>query len=324
MELKTRVVLLRLCTVLIAVCSSLVSTAAVVPQQDIDLRLLIDVSAPAHERDEAGLRGSVVEQLVQLLPDGAQASIWGYAQSTRRIAKQASVNGLWRQVAGIHARHLSPASRYSDLHGALKRVLYDLDQPQRKRTHLLLLSNGRILLKDPTQEEKNHQNTLKLVSENLALRNVVVHTLAIAPQVEGDDWELLRQIADATGGMHRVIADEAEARRYVLDLVRLLQLNNETSVDSNGRFRISPNTRSLTVLWEATEQAPSLVTPGGRTLDRFTPLENGRWVEARNFEMVSIQEPQPGWWVATADPLQVAFAGELDILVEGLESPVVP
>ena len=65
--------------------------------------------------------------------------------------------------------------------------------------------------------------------------------------------------------------------------------------------------------------------PDGTVLSRLTPLPRGRWLRAQNFEIVTINAPQPGWWrIVGPKPERVQVIGEIGIEVEGLDSPVVP
>ncbi|MEM9622984.1 MAG: vWA domain-containing protein, partial [Pseudomonadota bacterium] len=316
------------CAIILTLSSAQAAAAA-----PVDVRIVVDVSKAMHVADPENLRGAGIELLVQNLSNEQSAGLWAYSQLTQKLVEYGPANGLWKQMAAIHSRHLEGQSERANLPGAVQAATWDLDRPDRPVTHLVLFSNGRI---DQGLTPLEHDNVKQLLLNSWAAKlrdaRVIVHTVAIAqgPQAEVDT-DLLRQLADLSGGLHKTVSDQSALQTYLLDILALAEHAPQVQPDANGRFQIAPGDQALNVLWMQDEAArngqpsPVLLQPDGERLDRLTPLDSGRWVLAQNFEMVTVREPQVGWWqVEGVTPKRLTVLGDIEIRVDGLATPVVP
>lgn len=292
----------------------------------LDVRVLLDVSERVHQRDQQNVRQTIVKALINQLPPSTTGGVWGYADLTQQFARHGQMSDMWKQVAAIHVEHLTAASRAQNPLRALTNVVWDLDQPDRGRVDLIWLSNGRIALADESAELASRTELIQSLGNRLAAARIVVHTVALGPVAEGDDFQLLQQLSEMTGGLHRVVSSDSDARQYVQALIRLLQAGTEAVVDAQGRFQVAPGTERFTVLWRVEEGSmPGLRTPAGRELSRLTSVPAGRWLHTRSYEIATLENPAPGWWQLTGPkPLRVGVFGDLQVKVAGLRSPVVP
>ena len=221
-------------------------------------------------------------------------------------------------------------------------------------SHIVLISNG---LLNTGKTKREHDNDRQLLlnawASRLASAGIFVHTIAITAasksksenagqvgksRVAGQDsgalenpyldFNLLRQISQLSGGLHKLVRNKAELQEFLLDLQALINRVPQAEIDNNGRFEIAPGAQRLTALWfldEKKAQSAYLLQPDGTVINRLTPLTSGQWVRAQNFELVSLQQPQSGWWrVVGIDPAQLQVIGEIDIRVDGLNLPVIP
>ena len=295
----------------------------------LDVRLLIDVSNRMQEQDKADLRRAAVTALIAQLPLNTKAGLWGYAESTQRYLPYGDVTDMWRQVAMIHGQALNPRSGDVNLERALEQVLWDLDDPQRPTTHLVLFSNGAMDTANIATEEPSaatRTRLLALLSNRLAGRRVQIHGLSVADAQLADDVDFVGQLAAVSGGLHRVVATVEDAQQFAQDLVRWLDLQGEALVDAHGRFQIPQGTQSVTVMWpRQDEPVPQLETPDGKTLSRYASLEQGRWLLAEHFEIATLNQPATGWWrIAGVPAARVALISDLQIKVRGLDHTVIP
>ncbi len=318
---------------------------SVLAAPEIDLRIVVDTSQAMQNIDSANLRASGTQLLIRNLPDEAMAGIWSYDKHTRQVAKHGAATGLWKQVASIHSNAMASSGSEANLPHALRTATWDLDEIARGKVHVVVFSNGVIDSgKGDGADDGARFELLNEWASSLRRNRVVVHTISIgsqetssgsgenAPAVDGPsantDVELLKQIAHLSGGVHAVISDKTALRETVLDIHSLATRAVQAQVDGAGRFQIAPGAERFTILWFASESGPlplTLRTPQGKTLDRLSSLPAGRWLMARDFEVVTIERPQPGWWqVEGPRPARLAVYGELDIVVSGLQSPVVP
>ena len=305
------------------VCTPVVHAASGDP---LDVRILVDASKALHESDSLGLRSQTVRSLVSQIPEDAVAGVWGYAHLTQRYAKHAKATGLWKQVASVHAEHLSAMGVGQNPQAAFDNVLWDLTEPDRGEIHLVWLSDGGIRLDGQAASQESQEYLLNTLANRLAANRVVLHTAFIGPVRDDSNVALLMQLSQVTGGIHRNIETEVASNELARDIVRRAQAGSEAVVDALGRFKIATGTERFTVMWQRDDQQlPSIVRPDGERLHRMTAIPNGRWLLADEFEMATIESPVPGWWkVEGPAPLRLGVYGDLAIKVQGLRSPVIP
>ncbi len=295
--------------------------------QRVDLRMVVETSAAMGAADPENLRGQALELLIRGLPDAAHAGLWSYSRHTTQVARYEPVSALWRQVASIHAGSLRPGSSQADLPGALRAATWDLDRAERGRVHLVLLGTGAIRLGGTDEESLlARRDLLAGWGADLVRQRITVHTIGF--QADTTDVDLLKQLAELSGGLYRPVSDAASLRAAVLDIQNLAMTAPQARVDQAGRFQVAPGAARITALWflkDASGEAPQLEQPGGKRLGRLTPLPGGRWLRAQQFEVATIEDPQPGWWrVVGPAPDRVQVYGEIGVRVDGLDSPLVP
>jgi hypothetical protein len=330
---------LRLTTFFLAVVIGIPVQAAEVGSS-IDLRVVVDMSEAMQIRDPDNLRSEGIEFLIRSLPDQAHAGVWSYARHTQKVAQFGPANALWKQIASIHVDSLKASGDQADLPGALRAASWDIDKKTKGTSHIVLFGNGDIRLgKTTTEDAQARQNLLSTWALGLRRARIVVHTIGFSTDgfstdgfstdvKSGDDLDLLRQLAEVSGGLHQVVADRSELQSVLLDVQRRVALQPKPQLDAAGRFQVAPGAQRLTMLWfalDSRESEPKLLAPNGVEFSRLTSLPNGRWLLAQNFEIVTLDEPQPGWWqIIGATPDRLSVFGELDIRIEGVASTVVP
>ncbi len=298
---------------------------AISAEQSVDLRMVVETSAAMAAADPENLRADGLDMLIRGLPDGARAGIWSFSRNVRQVARYETVGPLWRQVASIHAGNLQAGSKRIELSAALAAATWDMQQTDRGPVHLVLLATGSMSLGDAAADDaRARRDLLAEWAAGLKRNRVVVHSLAF-PDGDGD---LMKQLADLSGGVHRRVTDVGSLQAAIVDVQRSAMMSPEARLQADGRFQVAPGADRFTVLWTASEEGveePELVQPDGATLSRLTPLPRGRWLRAQQFEIVTIDAPQPGWWqVVGPKPERIQVIGEIGVEVEGLDSPVVP
>ncbi|XOV82023.1 MAG: hypothetical protein ACFHXK_14280 [bacterium] len=295
----------------------------------VDLRLVVDVSQSTHDTDTANARRTALEYLIRTLPDDAYAGVWSYARYVRQVARLDVSDGLWKQVASIHAGSLQPQGSQVMLEDAL---LAATKLPTRHDTeqsaHLVLIGSG--ALDTGKGQEADTQARQHLLTQWLPQQqseNRLIHTIAIGPPEQGDHL-LLRQLSESTGGVHVTAGDETVLRDVLFDVLTHVEPQPLVLADDAGRFQVAPGASRLTVTWfgePALSAGPSIALPDGQTYSRQTAVAGGRWLIDAAFEMLTIQDPLPGWWQLQGQtPDQLAVFGEIDVRIEGIQATVVP
>ncbi|MEM7097005.1 MAG: vWA domain-containing protein [Pseudomonadota bacterium] len=295
-----------------------------------DLRIVVDVSRGMHELDKPALRGAAIELLARSMPESEQGGLWAYSQLTQQLVSPGPANDMWQQLMTVHGRNLAPGNRQADPTTALKSATWDLEAVDRGYVDVVWITNGDI---DTGATELEHNNARQLLlntwASKLRQNRIRVHSIALSP--EGADTaielDMLRQVANLSGGIHKVVSTIQEMQTVALDIVRLMQIQPTTQADKGGRFQVTPGVERLTLLWlqKPSADQPMIETPDGMKLSRNTAIPDGRWLLAQDFEMISINNPKAGWWKTHGlKPDQLAVFGDLEIRVTGLAAPVIP
>ncbi len=295
----------------------------------LDLRLVVDVSQATHDTDRSNARRTALEYFIRTLPDDAYAGVWSYARYVRQVAKLDTSDGLWKQVASIHAASLQPEGDRAMLEAAL---LAATKLPTRhdnsQAAHMVLVGSG--VLNSGSGETADTQARQRILTQWLPqqqAQNRKIHTIAIGPPEQGDHL-LLRQLAESTGGLHVMARDAAALHDALVDVLSHVEPQPLVQADEAGRFQVAPGASRLTVTWFGEPELsadPSIQLPDGQTYSRNAALTGGRWLIDQSFEMLTIEDPIPGWWTLQGKvPDQLAVFGELGVRIEGVDATVVP
>jgi len=301
-------------------------------QPAYDLRIVLENSTAMQAGDEQGFRQAALKLLVEQLPQGSRAGFWSYDEVTQEVVAYGPIDRMWRQLAGIHAGHLTTVRSGRNLSRALEHATFDYADVDRGPVHILLLSSG---VDDQglseTEQSIHRQRFLATWASELRSARIVVH--AIAFDGGGDnDHDLLRQLTAISGGQFVEPTSLQTVQEFILGLINLPAPQTQALVDATGRFQVAPGTQSMNLLWlhpasaEGSDlDAVSLVAPDGTVLDAVRGIPQGRWLRTTGFDMMRLERPQPGWWRLRGVPAaQINLVGDLEVQVIGLEQTLIP
>ena len=299
-----------------------------------DLRIVVDTSASMQQADPQNLRGTAVELLASAMPLDSVGGLWAYSELTQQLVSHGPTDELWRQLMAVHGRNLAPGNNQADPTTALQAATWDLQRADRGYRDVIWISNG-LIETGATELENNNarQLILNTWASKLKANRVRVHTIGIQPDTAEEservplEQDFLRQVAQLSGGLFKTVQNREQMQAVVMDIVRFMQIRPTTSADRSGRFQITPDVSTLSLLWLHTPsaQAPTLETPDRQVLSRDTAVPDGRWLLARDFEMVTINQPQAGWWqIHGTAAHDIGIFGDVAIRVSGLDAPVIP
>jgi len=209
-----------------------------------DLRLLVDVSAGMQVADAEDRRAVALEHLLGLLPDGARASLWTFADEPLALVPPGTVDDDWRGQARSAVEGLSWAGTRSNLPEALAAAVPDLDTPEPgyRRAIILLTGGGIDVAESPMINAVAARDLMATLVPRLRANAVPVYSVALSAQA---DWPLLRALARGTGG----------------DAVRA-----GTAGQLPGQLQQVLQRAALALQVEAAPDKPTLVTRGSEPL----------------------------------------------------------
>ena len=292
-------------------------------EQQVDVRILVDVSGSMKHNDPKHLRRPAVRLLSGILPAGSKAGIWMFAEDTQNLVPVAKVNSAWkrkvRRLAGkIHDRGL-----YTDIGDALETASADWEGANNSQQRVMvLLTDGVVdISKD---EEKNKAERLRIQNEVIpALRKLGVRVYTIALSDDADR-ELLAQIANATDAWFEAVKNADELEKVFLKIFEQSVSVPEVPLTQN-KFKIDHSIKEFTALiFKKNDDAIYLQSPSGQKFEAETMDASIAWFSEENFDLITITEPEAGEWkiIGPVDPdNRIMVVSDLKLDVNNDELP---
>jgi len=271
--------------------------AAGSPQADrADLRVLIDISGSMKQNDPKNLRRPALRLLVGLLPEGTRAGVWTFARYVNMQIPLAVVDPAWKRKARLSSRRIASPGQFTNIEAALKRATADWSGPPGPfRRSLILLTDGKVdISRNRSKNQASRQRILEKVLPRLRRLGVTIHTIALSKNA---DHELMRRLAETTGGWFEQVEDAEQLQKVFLRLFEKVGRPDTVPLQDN-RFTIDASISEATVLvfHKPGAQATQLIPPGGQSFGREQAPKSVKWHRDQGYDMLTISDPQPGEW----------------------------
>ncbi|MGI9326198.1 MAG: VWA domain-containing protein [Pseudomonadales bacterium] len=306
----------------------------------LDVRLLVDVSGSMAKSDPDGLLSPAVQLFLELLPEGAKAGVWTFAQQVNQLVKYDRVTPLWRAQAQIQTSKLPTTGLRTALGDAVATASWDHAGGNGAR-HLVLLSDGRLDLADEAQvNQAGRQQLLAEQLPRLAAAGFKVHTVALSKL---GDLAFLRQVAQVGNGTHQIVRDLGALPETLIGLFAQIGPADRLPVvplapglaatasagkpqsiptaAADATFLVEPDLAELTLVARTAEASElGLLAPAGERYDRYAVPAGSRWHVTPQYEILTMNQPAAGTWrIAGASSAQVFTYGDLRLRL--LDSP---
>ncbi len=303
-----------------------VSSAAESPAKPSDVRIIIDISGSMKETDPENLRIPALNLLVELLPDQSQAGVWTFGRYVNMLVPLAAVNQSWRDAAKEQGKSVNSVGLHTNLTEALAKASWKVAADSGFNHSVILLTDGKIDMAEAGQnaEQVNSAERTRLFNEVLpvyAAAGARIHTLALS---DGADKSLLQQISLETGGLFLQASSADELLKAFLKAFDRAVPVEQVPMDDN-RFDIDASVKEFTALIfrKGGGKETRLIQPDGSVITYADAQPEGavRWHQDVNFDLITVQSPQTGSWVADADldpDNRVQILSDLTLNVEGL------
>ncbi len=278
------------------------SHAADEPSHVEEIQVLIDVSGSMKQNDPQNLRVDAVQLLINLLPDNAKVSLWLFSENTKLLIETDAVDADWRRKAvkatlTIHSRGI-----YTHIEEAIQTALKDGFTGAGGK-NLILLTDGMVdISKDIMVSADSRERILSEWIPRLSQQQIKVQTIALSDQA---DKELLEKLAFDTGGWSEIATSADQLQRLFLKTSQKVA-PKDTLPLNNNQFSIDASIQEFSVLVfkSAGGSATLLVTPDQQKIDKNSSLTGLSWLEATNYDLITVKQPKPGNWQieAAIDP----------------------
>lgn len=263
-----------------------------------EVNLLIDVSGSMKQNDPKNQRISAARLIINLLPDGAKAGIWLFAEQTQAAIKTGTVNKTWKKKALAAANKIHSRGMLTDIEKAIKTVLSDGAGRGRKKS-LILLTDGMVdISQDIMVSADSRERILSELIPVLQERRIEVDTIALS---ENADKELLDRLAFDTNGWTEMPDSADQLQKAFLKMFNKAVPRDSVPLDKNS-FTIDDHVEefSALVFKKQPSSATKLISPSGKALSHSKP-EGAGWVQDSHYDLITVQKPETGVWKIDAD-----------------------
>ena len=265
-----------------------------------DVRLLIDVSGSMRESDPQNLREPALELMVQLLPEGSRAGVWTFGQWINMVVPHADVDEQWREKAIAAVSEISNHGLLTNIPDAIELSTFDVERlGHAYRTSVILLTDGKVeVSENPIDNARAARDLLSKVVPELSDWGVTVHTIALS---DNADWEFLRAVSQATGGLAERAQTAEELSQVFLQALDIAAPTEQVPM-LGGEFLIDESVDEFTVLVFPDEEDTQveLVRPDGASIVLEDAPVGASWYHNERFELITISDPQDGQWQVLA------------------------
>lgn len=280
-----------------------------------DMRLLIDVSGSMRQNDPNNLRVPALRLVNELLPGGARAGIWTFAEDVETLVEPALVDEAWKTRARNALGRIHSRGQLTDIERALDAASADWSAPDPEHErHIVLLTDGLVdVSKNAAEDTASRARIAGEQVERLKDLDAKVHVIALSDSV---DTELMQILSERTGGWMETPRDADTLQRVFLHMLEQSAAPATLPLDGN-RFSVDDQVSEFTVLaFREAQGTTRLVSPTNRLISAADPGEGVQWRAESAYDLVTVSEPAAGEWelLGAEDPdNRVAIITDLGI-----------
>ncbi len=293
------------------------------PRASVDAVLLVDASGSMLKTDARNLRYEGAKLFLKFLGDTDRLAIVSFADKAQVVSdlkdfKEASVNGTLKEIEAIKTE-----GQFSDIYEGIKKSEELLNASPRNDAEriIILLSDGKM---EPNPSvAMPASRTVSLVNDllpDLKAREIKVHSLAFSEQA---DKVLLGEIAAATDGLNWFTATPEEVHKSFANLFLAVKRPQVVPMTSRG-FNLDDDVDEATFYITREEASKlTLISPKNEEMTVEKVPEWVTWFAGKNFDVITMREPDPGEWQVLGGASADGFATVLTHLKLVTDWPVI-
>ncbi|NEV62060.1 VWA domain-containing protein [Thiorhodococcus minor] len=259
------------------------------------MRMLIDVSGSMRKNDPENLRVPALRLVNELLPEGARAGVWLFAEKTEVLAPPGDVDKGWKRKTGARLDRIHSRGLLTDIEQAITTAVTGWDAAAGDdERHLVLLTDGLVdVSKDDAADDASRQRILSEQLERLKRLGVKVHAVTLSDNV---DMPLMRLLTSETGGWLETARDADALQRVFLHMLEQTAEPTTVPIKGNG-FEIDDQVSELTVLaFHAEGGKTALISPSRDRLSAQRHPDGITWRTEPGYDLVTVKDPEAGTW----------------------------
>ena len=286
----------------------------------MDIRVLIDVSGSMKKTDPKNLRIPALQVLTQLLPEGSQAGVWEFANTPKMIVPLGQVSAAWQEQALIAAQNISSTGQLTDIGAALNAVAFNAqDQTQGRQLHVILLTDGMVdVSKNAADNKLARAKLLEPILQQYINVGARVHTVGLSYEA---DQSTLRALAQRTDGLFEVALNADQLLDIFLRALDNTVVSQQVTVEAvEQSFIVEEGIELITIVVEKNGDENIQFKDGNNTrFNRADKSAYSQWQNTVSHDVVRIKNPVPGTWSLISDTAKLTrinVVGKFQILLQ--------
>ncbi len=263
----------------------------------LDVVLVLDSSRSMQRTDPGRLRDQGAKLLVRFLAEGDRIAILHFDEKTTVDLPMTEVGAETLSKTDSVITAIPNEGNFTDLWSPINSAFELLKKDGRANADkaVVLLSDGKM---DPHPNAGDKQALLmRLLETDLPAfkkKKIKLYTLSLSSEA---DQDLLRLMAQKTGGLHWFAPDVNTVHKIFSDLFLTLKQPQVVALEGSG-FEIDGTTTEATFYLSRTDpkQQVSIIDPQGNSFNNVNFPSNVKWYRGTLFDVVTIKNPLPGVW----------------------------
>jgi Mg-chelatase subunit ChlD len=261
-------------------------------ERGADIVLLIDSSGSMKKTDPKDYRKEAARLFISLLGAEDNVGVVSFGDSARQLIPLTPNSQKNRSLLFGATKKISSKEYSTDITGALKKGIEELESSNRKSRVLILMSDGKLALGDPKKDEDSYAELIRTLPE-IRKAGIKVHSIAFS---ELSDPKLLGDISEKTGGLFRYAKTDRDI--HIMFAAIFEKIKSPDSVALKGdTFAIDKDVREAVLLISKQPgTSTELFDPSGKKNLQKKSAKNIKWYGSDIFDMITIREPMTGKW----------------------------
>lgn len=292
------------------VCSPAQSAERELPQprSQLDVVLLFDASGSMLKTDAQNLRYEGAKLLLSFLGEGDRLGVVQFAANATVVQDLQPFTPARSREVEARIGQIVADGEFTDIAEGIKvsKSLLETDPRPDAQRVIVLLSDGKVE-PDPSVSPA-FARTLELVHDilpDLKTKEIKVFTLAFSNEA---DQAFLGEIAATTDGLTWFTQTSEDIHKSFAEL--FLAMKRPQVVAQTGRgFEVDSDVNEATFyINHEPEEVLTLIAPKGTFFTIEKHPESVTWFNGKNFDVITILEPDPGLWQVSGTEARDGFA----------------
>lgn len=262
-----------------------------------DVVLAIDTSGSMKQTDPLRLRIQAAKMFVSLLGKTDRVAVVGFSGNAVPLLKLTGLEDKAKVQSVLDAiDRLGADGKHTNIFEAIAQSHLLLNQAAKpgNTRQIVLMTDGKMDVGTAEQNTRLTERTLDELAPGLARDGVRLYSIAFT---ENSNLPLLRLVAQDTRGHFTLLKDASGSHQVFESIFERAKLPDQLPLNEDN-FIVDSSINELTVV--ASKYRPdsriALASPSGKEIDSTTNSPSVRWFSAKQFELITITNPEPGFW----------------------------